>query len=136
MDVTNPATGLVIAQIPEDTPATTASKFEAAQAAQAGWAAVPLVDRIGRLRRFRDRLVGAKEDLARTLTAEVGKPIRQSWAELDAMPDRIGFSSRTSGESWKSRRSTPIPRRAWEERVAYEPSVCWRKSRLGTTRTS
>jgi acyl-CoA reductase-like NAD-dependent aldehyde dehydrogenase len=119
--VTNPATGLVVAEVPEDAPSTIAAKFEAAQAAQAGWAAVPLGDRIGRLRRFRDRLVGSKEDLARTLTAEVGKPIRQSWAELDAMPDRIDFFLDNVERVMEVETVHADPTKGLEERVAYEP---------------
>ena len=53
MNVTNPATGKVIAEVPEDTPQTIAAKFEAARAAQEGWAGVPLEERIARVRRFR-----------------------------------------------------------------------------------
>ena len=91
MNVTNPAPGAVIGEIQEDTPESIAAKFKAARSAQPAWAAVPLPERIGRMHRFRDRLVEQKEKLARVLTAEVGKPIRQSWAELDAMPERFDF---------------------------------------------
>jgi acyl-CoA reductase-like NAD-dependent aldehyde dehydrogenase len=121
MKVTNPATGMVVAEVPEDTPATIAARFEAARAAQPGWAEVPLDERIGCLRRFRDGLVDGKEDLARRLSSEVGKPIRQSWAELDAMPARIDFfldnvGRVTEGETVHADRAKGL-----EERVAYEP---------------
>ena len=121
MNVTNPATGKVIAEVPEDTPQTIAAKVEAAQAAQAGWAAVPLEERIGRLRRFRDRLIARKEDLARSLTAEVGKPIRQSWAELDAMPDRIDFFLDHVERVLAGETVLRDAGEGLEERVAYEP---------------
>jgi acyl-CoA reductase-like NAD-dependent aldehyde dehydrogenase len=121
MNVVNPATGKVIDEIGEDTPRTIAAKFEAARAAQAGWAAVPLEERIGRVRRFRDRLVGGKEDLARMLTAEVGKPIRQSWAELDAMPDRIDFFLENVGRVMEDETVHADRAKGLEERVAYEP---------------
>jgi acyl-CoA reductase-like NAD-dependent aldehyde dehydrogenase len=119
--VTNPATGTVLGEVPEDTPETIASKYEAAQAAQAGWAAVPLEKRIGCLRRFRDGLVARKEDLARTLTSEVGKPIRQSWAELDAMPDRIDFFLENVGRVVEDETVHADRAKGLEERLAYEP---------------
>ena len=121
MNVTNPATGTVIADVPEDTPATVAARFEAARAAQPAWAAVPLPDRAARLRRFRDGLLGCKEDLARRLTSEVGKPIRQSWAELDAMPARIDFFLDNVGRVMEGETVHADPAKGLEERVAYEP---------------
>ena len=121
MNVVNPATGKVIGEVGEDTPATIAAKFAAARAAQVAWAAVPLEERIGAVRRFRNRLIGQKEDLARTLTAEVGKPIRQSWAELDAMPARIDFFLENVGRVMEVETVHADPKKRLEERVAYEP---------------
>ena len=121
MNVTNPATGRVIGEVPDDTPASVASKAQAARAAQPEWAAVPLEDRVARLRRFRDGLVSCKEDLARRLTSEVGKPIRQSWAELDAMPARIDFFLENAGRVMEAETVHAEPAKGLEERVAYEP---------------
>ena len=121
MNVTNPATGKVIGEVPEDTPETIAAKLEGARAAQAGWAAVPLEERRARLRGFRNGLVGCKEDLARRLTAEVGKPIRQSWAELDAMPARIDFFLENVGRVMEEETVFRDAGKGLEERVAYEP---------------
>jgi acyl-CoA reductase-like NAD-dependent aldehyde dehydrogenase len=121
VNVTNPATGKVIDEVTEDTPETIAAKYAAARAAQAGWAALPLEKRIGRLRRFRDGLIARKEDLARTLTAEVGKPIRQSWAELDAMPERIDFFLGNVGQVMDDQTVHADRAKGLEERVAYEP---------------
>jgi acyl-CoA reductase-like NAD-dependent aldehyde dehydrogenase len=121
MNVTNPATGRVIAEVPEDTPATIAARFQAARKAQPAWAAVPLPDRIGRLRGFRNGLLRRKEDLARRLTSEVGKPIRQSWAELDAMPARIDFFLDNVGRVMEGGTVHADRAKGLEERVAYEP---------------
>jgi len=112
---------MVVAEVPADTPAGIAAKFEAARHAQRDWARVPLAGRVETLRRFRDGLVGCKEDLARRLTSEMGKPIRQSRAELDAMPARIDFFLEnvgrvTAGETVHADRAKGL-----EERIAYEP---------------
>jgi len=121
MNVVNPATGRVIGEVREDTPETIAAKFEAARAAQGGWAATALEERIACVRRFRDRLVVRKEVLARILTAEVGKPIRQSWAELDAMPGRIDFFLENVGRVLEDETVHEDRAKGLEERVAYEP---------------
>jgi acyl-CoA reductase-like NAD-dependent aldehyde dehydrogenase len=91
LKIQNPATGDVIAEVPADDAASVAAKSQAARDAQPHWAAVPLADRQAAMRRFRAALVDEKEHLARTLTSEVGKPIRQSRAELDGVLARIDF---------------------------------------------
>jgi acyl-CoA reductase-like NAD-dependent aldehyde dehydrogenase len=121
VNVTNPATGKVIGEVGEDTPETIAARFDAARAAQGVWAATPLEERKGRVRRFRDRLVRHKDELARVLTSEVGKPIRQSWAELDAMPGRIDFFLDNVGRVLEDETVLLDRAKGMEERVAYEP---------------
>jgi len=119
--VTNPATGKVIGEVAEDTPETIAARYAAARDAQPRWAAVALPERIAALRRFRDGLALRKEELARVLTAEVGKPIRQSWAELDAMPARIDFFLENVGPVMEDETVHAEASKGLEERVAYEP---------------
>jgi len=119
--VTNPATGKVIGEVAEDTPETIATKYAAARDAQPRWAAAALPERIAALRRFRDGLALRKEELARVLTAEVGKPIRQSWAELDAMPARIDFFLENVGPVMEDETVHAEASKGLEERVAYEP---------------
>ena len=121
MKVTNPATGKVIGEVAEDTPETIAARYAAARDAQPRWAAVALPERIAALRRFRDGLALRKEELARVLTAEVGKPIRQSWAELDAMPARIDFFLENVGPVMEDETVHAEASKGLEERVAYEP---------------
>src|SRR5215470_17167205 len=78
MKILNPATGAAIADVPEDGPAAVHRKYERARAAQPGWAATPIRQRLAAIAGFRERVVTEREALARTLTQEVGKPIRQS----------------------------------------------------------
>src|SRR5688572_9819532 len=91
LNIENPATGDCLAEIPVDDDASVAAKAAAARAAQPRWAAVPLADRKAAIGRFRAALVAERESLAVTLTREVGKPIRQSRAELDGVLGRIDF---------------------------------------------
>jgi acyl-CoA reductase-like NAD-dependent aldehyde dehydrogenase len=66
-------------------------KYGRARSAQPAWAATPLATRLGAIARFRDLLVAKKDELALTLTREMGKPIAQAKNELSAMPGRIDF---------------------------------------------
>ncbi len=91
MKVVNPATGQVITEVAEDTAASVAAKVARARQAQPAWAQTPLAERSAIIARFRDQLVARKDDLARVLTREMGKPISQSRNELGATPGRIDF---------------------------------------------
>ncbi len=91
MQIRNPATDDVIADVAADSAATVASKYERARAGQAGWARTPLEERLAIIRRFKEALAVRKELLARTLTREMGKPIAQARNEIAAMGGRLDF---------------------------------------------
>lgn len=91
LQVINPATDAVIAELPTDTAATVATKVDAARQAQESWAAMPLRDRLEIIRRFQQELLKQVEPLALTLTAEMGKPIQQARAEVKTTASRIEF---------------------------------------------
>lgn len=122
MKVVNPATEELLAEPGEDTASTLAQKARAARLAQPGWARTPLAERLAAIRRFGALLESRRESLARTLTAEVGKPIRQSRNELAAMQGRIGFflehtAAATADEIVHQGAGPPM----LEERIRYEP---------------
>jgi acyl-CoA reductase-like NAD-dependent aldehyde dehydrogenase len=77
MKIYNPATGAVIADVEVDGSAAVRRKYLRARAAQPAWAALPIRKRLATIAAFRERVVALHETLARTLTEEVGKPIRQ-----------------------------------------------------------
>ncbi|HUR69339.1 MAG TPA: aldehyde dehydrogenase family protein [Candidatus Thermoplasmatota archaeon] len=89
LDVHNPATGERIARIDADTRNDVARKARATRAAQPSWQEIGLAARSEILRTLGQQLRGRKEDLARTLTTEVGKPITQSRRELDGTLTRL-----------------------------------------------
>ena len=119
MKVTNPATGAVIRELAEDGPEEVARKHERARRAQPGWAARPYEERASAIRRFRDLLVQRRDDLARTLTSEMGKPITQSRNELEATPGRIDFFLETTPSVL--REETVLQREGLEESITREP---------------
>jgi acyl-CoA reductase-like NAD-dependent aldehyde dehydrogenase len=122
LKVINPATEELVTELEEDDAQTMARKAAAARAAQPAWAGTPLAERLAAVRRFGELLQSRRESLARTLTSEMGKPIRQSRNELTAMQGRIDFflehTPAAIEEEIVHLSSGPPP---MEERIRYEP---------------
>ena len=91
LNIHNPATGALIAQLPADDAASVAAKAVAARTAQPAWSALPMADRVAVLQRFRAAVVAEIETLAKTMTEETGKPIGLSRNELNGLLPRIDF---------------------------------------------
>lgn len=91
MKIRNPANGSVLTEVEDDDAKSVAEKYRRARAAQLAWSAEPLNERLSAIQRFRDAIVAQKDELALTLTREMGKPITQSKNELGAMPGRLDF---------------------------------------------
>jgi acyl-CoA reductase-like NAD-dependent aldehyde dehydrogenase len=121
MKITNPATGGVIAEVAADNLKTVRAKYELARAAQPKWAAVPVKKRLAALARFRELLIERQDLLARTLTAEVGKPIRQSRNELNGLAARIDFFLAETERALRDERVFSDANGGLEERIAHEP---------------
>jgi succinate-semialdehyde dehydrogenase/glutarate-semialdehyde dehydrogenase len=81
-DVTNPATGEVVGQVPKMGAAETRRAIEAANAAWPGWRRKTAKERAAVLRRWFDLIVQNQEDLAALMTAEQGKPLAESKGEI------------------------------------------------------
>jgi succinate-semialdehyde dehydrogenase/glutarate-semialdehyde dehydrogenase len=82
LDVTDPATGEVIASIADASAGDGARALDAAVAAQADWAATAPRVRGEILRRAFDLLQERKEDFAALMTSEMGKPLAESRGEV------------------------------------------------------
>ena len=81
-DVTNPATGGVIATVPDMGAAETRRAIEAANAAWPAWREKTAKDRAAILRKLYFLMMEKQEDLAQILTAECGKPIFEGRGEI------------------------------------------------------
>jgi succinate-semialdehyde dehydrogenase/glutarate-semialdehyde dehydrogenase len=81
-DVTNPATGEVLAQVPDMGAAETRRAIEAAKTAWPEWRRKPAKERAGLLRKWSDLLLANLDDLAKLMTAEQGKPLAESKGEI------------------------------------------------------
>jgi succinate-semialdehyde dehydrogenase / glutarate-semialdehyde dehydrogenase len=81
-DVTNPATGQVIATLPDFGRYEASRAIGRAEQAQKAWAARTGKDRGGVLRRWHDLIIAHADDLASILTAEMGKPLAEAMGEV------------------------------------------------------
>jgi succinate-semialdehyde dehydrogenase/glutarate-semialdehyde dehydrogenase len=81
-EVTNPADGSVLARVPDQGVAETRRAIEAANAAWPAWRGKTAKERAAILRRWFELMVANKDDLARLMTAEQGKPTRESAGEV------------------------------------------------------
>jgi acyl-CoA reductase-like NAD-dependent aldehyde dehydrogenase len=121
MRILNPATGATIAEVAEDSPAAVRAKYERARAAQPAWAAMPMKKRLAVIAAFRERITAMHETLARTLTQEVGKPIRQSRNELKGLLLRVDFFLAEAARALREERVYADAKEALEERISHEP---------------
>lgn len=80
--VHNPATGDLIAEVPDLGAAETRAAIDAAAAAMPGWAAKTAKERAALLRAWHGLIARHHEDLARLLTLEQGKPLVESRGEV------------------------------------------------------
>jgi len=80
--VKNPATGEVLAHVPDMGAAETERAIAAAKAAQEPWAALTAKDRAAVLKRWHALILENAEDLALIMTAEQGKPLAESRGEV------------------------------------------------------
>ena len=81
-DVINPATGEVLATLPDMGAAETTAAIDAAYAAQVTWATRPAKERAVVLRKWFDLMIANADELAAILTAEMGKPLPEARGEI------------------------------------------------------
>jgi malonate-semialdehyde dehydrogenase (acetylating) / methylmalonate-semialdehyde dehydrogenase len=89
LDVTNPATGEVLARVPLSTAADLDAAVAAARAALPEWRAVSVPNRARKLFALREGLEARKEELARSVTTEMGKTLVDARAEVGRMIEMV-----------------------------------------------
>jgi malonate-semialdehyde dehydrogenase (acetylating) / methylmalonate-semialdehyde dehydrogenase len=89
LDVANPATGDVLARVPLSGAAELAAAVAAAREALPAWRAVSVIGRARLLFELRAGLEARREDLARSVTAEMGKTIGDARAEVARMIEMV-----------------------------------------------
>jgi malonate-semialdehyde dehydrogenase (acetylating)/methylmalonate-semialdehyde dehydrogenase len=89
LDVTNPATGEVLARVPLSTPGELDAAVAAGREALPAWRAVAVPERARRLFALRDKLEARREELARSVTTEMGKTLPDARAEVGRMIEMV-----------------------------------------------
>ncbi|MDX2249847.1 MAG: aldehyde dehydrogenase family protein [Bacteroidia bacterium] len=119
MQIINPATEVILATIEPDAPEIIQTIYQTARKNQPAWARLPLSHRIAAVRKFEALLEKNANDLAQTLTQEMGKPLWQSHNELKGARTRIQFfidnSEKWLAEEWMTRDQ------GLGEKIVYEP---------------
>ena len=82
LPVTDPATGDLIAQVPDSGPADAQAAVDAAHAAFPAWRKVPAKQRAAIVRRWNDLVLAHQEDLGRLISREQGKPLAEGRGEV------------------------------------------------------
>lgn len=82
IEVTNPASGEVLGTIPKMGADETRRAIDAANAAYPAWRAKTAKERASILRKWFDLMMENQEDLAKMMTAEQGKPFKESMGEI------------------------------------------------------
>ncbi|MGW2560226.1 aldehyde dehydrogenase family protein [Streptomyces sp. NPDC001514] len=90
--VVNPADEQVIAHVPAGTAQDVDAAVRAARAAFPGWAATPPAERAAKLAALRDVLVARKDEIAGTVTAELGAPPQLAEAVHAGLPVLVAGS--------------------------------------------
>lgn len=89
LDVINPGTGDVLARVPLSLDADLDSAVTAAREALPAWRSVSVIARARHLFELRERLESRREDLARSVTLEMGKTIADARAEVGRMIEMV-----------------------------------------------
>ncbi len=122
-DVLDPATGQVLAQLPHATREDLDAALAAAQAAFAGWRAAAPLERSRILRAAATLVRERVEAIARAMTLEQGKPLREARGELLASADTFDWYA----EEGRRNYGRLVPGRTPEQRISvlHEPvGVC------------
>lgn len=119
MKIINPATEACIAEVKEDSRDSVARKYRKLKDGWRLWYRVPVKDRVSAIARFDELLDQDKDELAETLSAEMGKPIRESYNELNGARSRLKFfienAEKYLADEWITKEGST------KEKIVYEP---------------
>ncbi|MGW0294214.1 aldehyde dehydrogenase family protein [Streptomyces tuirus] len=92
IEVVNPVDEQIIGTVPAGTAEDVDAAVRAARAALPDWAATPPAERVARLTALRDVLVTRADEIAETVTAELGSPLKFSQAVHAGVPIAVAGS--------------------------------------------
>ncbi|GAB3171840.1 aldehyde dehydrogenase family protein [Streptomyces incanus] len=115
IEVVNPADGQVIATVPAGTVEDVDAAVRAARAALPAWAATAPAERAARLAALRDVLAARRDEIAQTVTAELGAPLKLSQNVHAAVPIAVAGSYAELAATY------PFEERTGNSTVLHEP---------------
>jgi len=95
----SPIDGSLVAERPLAGTAEVRGTLAAARAAQAGWRASPLAERAAVVERFCQALLSRREEIARELTRQMGRPVRYTPLEVDRLCERARYMAQVAEEA-------------------------------------
>jgi succinate-semialdehyde dehydrogenase/glutarate-semialdehyde dehydrogenase len=107
--VDNPATGEVLAKVPDMGAAGAAAAVAAAGAAFGPWAKKLAKDRSAILRKWFDLIMANQEDIAQIMTAEQGKPIAEARGEVAYAASFVEFYAEEAKRIYGETIPSPFP---------------------------
>ncbi|KVH09459.1 MULTISPECIES: NADP-dependent succinate-semialdehyde dehydrogenase [Burkholderia] len=113
IDVFNPATGSVLGSVPRAGAAETRRAIDAASRALPLWRAKTAKERAALLRRWHDLMLAHREDLAKIMTLEQGKPLNESRGEINYAASFVEWFA----EEGKRAYGDTIPSTAADKRI-------------------
>jgi acyl-CoA reductase-like NAD-dependent aldehyde dehydrogenase len=119
LTIINPATETVIQDVPTDDQGAIAQKVDQAQVAQVAWSHTPMESRKALIRKFGELLNNQVDELALTLTSEMGKPINQAKAEISTTLTRINFFLEQVDQVLAT--ETVLQEAGLQEQISHEP---------------
>ena len=119
MQIINPATEEIIITLQEDSAESLQKKLQTLQKGQKSWAKTALKKRIAIIEKFSELLAENIEELAATLTSEMGKPLQQARNEVNGARGRIIYFVENSQKYLKDEIMTR--QEGLTERISYEP---------------
>ncbi|MGI6162153.1 MAG: aldehyde dehydrogenase [Christensenellales bacterium] len=122
--VHSPIDESVIGSVPQGTREDAVEALISAKNAQKEWARLPALDRAKYIRLLADQVIANKEELAKILSMEQGKPIKESRGEVETTALFLRFAaenaSRIEGEILTSSKKDE---QIWIQRVPYGVTV-------------
>ena len=109
-DVKNPARGDVIAQVADLSRTDLARAISGAEIAQKKWAAISAKERSNILRAWYNLMMDNQADLAKILTAEMGKPLAEAMGEIAYGASFVEFFRRRGQTQLRRNHSGPSGR--------------------------
>lgn len=119
LKVVNPYNQQTVAELPFDDRTGLEKKLGAAQTAFGIWRRMPLEDRRRRVERGLEYFQKNSERIARDITAQMGKPIRQARREIETFFDRARYMISIAADALAP--DVLAPKEGFDRRVLHEP---------------